>query len=211
MSDQNAFGGPASTAVADPVGEDETANPSSRPKPIVFIVAGAVLLVLAAAAYFLVFSGGGDATDTGAVPVVKARVSTAPSTVAKTPTAAPSVAVAGVGNGSGIDPFRVLPVVASAKPTTSPTSAPTATAGGTPGGTTPAGVTSTLQVNSVNFAAKTANVTVDGKTMTVQATTLFGKYYMLRAVVEGSAQCAVFTFGDLPAQLCKGQKATFTS
>ena len=209
MSDQNAFGGPASTAVADPVGEDETANPSSRPKPIVFIVAGAVLLVLAAAAYFLVFSGGGDATDTGAVPVVKARVSTAPSTVAKTPTAAPSVAVAGVGNGSGIDPFRALPVVASASSTASPTATPTAT--GTTGSTTPAGITSTLQVNSVNFAAKTANVTVDGKTMTVQATTLFGKYYMLRAVVEGSAQCAVFTFGDLPAQLCKGQKATFTS
>jgi hypothetical protein len=210
MSDQNAFGGPASTAVVDPAVDEETASVSNRPKPIVFIVAGAVLLVLAAAAYFLVFSGGGDSTDTGTVPVVKPRVSTAPSTVAKTPTAAPSVAVAGVGTGSGIDPFRALPVVASGSPSAAPTATPTASAGATTG-TTPAGVTSTLQVNSVNFAAKTANVTVDGKTMTVSATTLFAKYYMLRAVVEGPAQCAVFTFGDLPAQLCKGQKATFTS
>ena len=63
----------------------------------------------------------------------------------------------------------------------------------------------------MNFSANTANVTVDGKTMTVAAgPQVFAKWYTLRVVVNGSAQCAVFTFGDLPAQLCKGQKATFT-
>jgi hypothetical protein len=209
MSDHNqAFGGAPSTAVAEP-GQDETLPVSNRPKPIVFIVAGAVLLVLAAAAYFLVFSGGGTSTDTGAVAPSKARLAAGPSKAAAVPSKAPAAKVAGAAVGSGIDPFRAPPVAsASASASASPSASPSTTA--TSGGTSTAGVTSTLLVNSVDFTANTANVTVDGKTMVVKAGTIFAKYYTLRVVVTGSAQCGVFAFGDLPAQICKGQKATFT-
>jgi len=206
MSDQNSPFGPASsTDVAEP---EQEASPggANRPKPIVFIVAGGVLLVLALAAYFLVFSGGGsDTTTGGAVTPGQVRVSTAPSTKATGPSAAPSVAVAAPAAGSGIDPLRAAPsasapAVGSASPTPTPTS----------GSTTTAGVTSTLLVNSVNVSSRTASVTVDGKTMSISQGKLFAKYYTMSAVITGSAQCAVFTFGDLPAQLCKGEQATFT-
>lgn len=208
MSDQNPFGAPGATAVAEPPVE-ETPELSGRPKPIVFIVAGAVLLVLAAAAYFLVFSGGGDTSGaTGAVTPSKVHTSTAPTTKAVTPSTAPSVAVANGSTGGGTDPFRPAPqpsASASGSTSASPSSTSSAGTGST------AGVTSTLVVNSVDFAANSANVTVDGKPWIAHAgTEIFAKYYTLRVVVQGSAQCAVFTFGDLPAQLCKGQKATFT-
>ena len=188
MSDQNSPFGPASsTDVAEP---EQEASPggANRPKPIVFIVAGGVLLVLALAAYFLVFSGSGsDTTTGGAVTPGQVRVSTAPSTKATGPSAAPSASA---------------PAVGSASPTPTPTS--------TSGSTTTAGVTSTLLVNSVNVSSRTASVTVDGKTMSISQGKLFAKYYTMSAVITGSAQCAVFTFGDLPAQLCKGEQATFT-
>ena len=210
MSDQNSPFGPASsTDVAEP---EQEASPggANRPKPIVFIVAGGVLLVLALAAYFLVFSGGGsDTTTGGAVTPGQVRVSTAPSTKATGPSAAPSVAVAAPAAGSGIDPLRAAPSAsAPAAGSGSPTPTPTSTS--TSGSTTTAGVTSTLLVNSVNISARTASVTVDGKTLSISQGKLFAKYYKMSAVITGSAQCAVFTFGDLPAQLCKGEQATFT-
>lgn len=207
MSEQN-FGGGASTALAEP-GPEEAPELSNRPKPIVFIVAGAVLLVLAAAAYFLLFSGGGDSsTDTGAVVPSHAKVSTAPSKAATAPSKAPAVAVAGAAQGGGVDPFRAIPV-ASVATAPSASASPTATAGGGTG--TPAGITATLLVNSVDFASNSANVSVNGKAYVAHAGEIFAKYFMMRVVITGSAQCAVFQFGDLPAQLCKGDKATFTS
>jgi len=209
MSDQNSPFGPASsTDVAEP---EQEASPggANRPKPIVFIVAGGVLLVLALAAYFLVFSGGGsDTTTGGAVTPGQARVSTAPSTKA-TPSAAPSVAVAAPAAGSGIDPLRSAPSPSVSAPAAG-SGSPTPTSTSTSGSTTTAGVTSTLLVNSVNVSARTASVTVDGKTLSIAQGKLFAKYYTMSAVITGSAQCAVFTFGDLPAQLCKGEQATFT-
>jgi hypothetical protein len=209
MSDQNSpFGPPTSTDVAEPEQEAAPAG-SNRPKPVVFVVAGAIVLVLALAAYFLVFSGGGsDTTSGGAVTPGQVRVSTLPS-AKETPSAAPTVAVAGGATGSGLDPFRAAP---SPKASASGTAAASASASSTSttgsGGT--AGVTSTLLVNSVSISSRTASVTVDGKTMTVGQGLVFAKYYKMSAVITGSAQCAVFTFGDLPAQLCKGQQATFT-
>ncbi len=209
MSDQNSPFGPASsTDVAEP---EQEASPGgvNRPKPIVFIVAGGVLLVLAVAAYFLVFSGGGsDTTTGGAVTPSQVHVSTAPSTKA-TPSAAPSVAVAAPAAGSGIDPLRAAPAPSVSVPAAG-SGSPTPTSTSTSGSTTTAGVTSTLLVNSVNVSARTASVTVDGKTLSIAQGKLFAKYYTMSAVITGSAQCAVFTFGDLPAQLCKGEQATFT-
>ena len=205
MTDQNPFGGPAVTAVAEPA-QDEAPEVSGRPKPVVLAVAGAVLLVLAMAAYFLVFSGGGDgSSDAGAVVPGRGVASGAPSGVASSP--APSVAVTVVSGsrGTGLDPFRVPP---QASASTSPTTAATAP---TTGGGVPAGVSSTLLVSSVSYATKSANVVVDGKSYVAHEGETFAKYYMMRAVISGQPACAVFQFGDLPAQVCQGQKATFTS
>ena len=99
----------------------------------------------------------------------------------------------------------------SAPPTGSAAASATGTAAGSAGGTgSTSGVTSTLTVNSVNFSTNSANVTVDGKAYIAHAgAQTFATWYQLRAVIQGSSQCAVFVFGDLPAQLCKGQSATF--
>ena len=75
---------------------------------------------------------------------------------------------------------------------------------------TPAGIKSTLTVNGVDFATNSATVTVDGKPYIAYAGQLFAKYYTLKVVIGGGAQCGVFDFGDLPAQVCKGQTAQFT-
>lgn len=207
MSDQNPFGGPASTAVAEP-GTEETPEVSSRPKPIVFVVGGAVLLVLAIAAYFLLFSGGGSDSTAGAVVPSKAHVSTVPSAKA-VPSSVPSVVAAGGLTGSGTDPFRAAPVVSAPASASASASGTASGSTGTGAGST-SGVTSTLTVNSVNFSTNSATVTVDGKSYVAHAgAETFATYYQLRVVIQGSAQCAVFVFGDVPAQLCKGQSATF--
>lgn len=205
MTDQNPFGGSAGTAVAEPA-QEEAPEASGRPKPVVLAVAGAVLLVLAVAAYFLVFSGGGDgSSDAGAVVPGRTVASASPSGVGPSPTPSVAVAVVSGNKVAGLDPFRAPP---QASASNSPTTAATAP---TTGGGVPAGVSSTLFVSSVSYATKSANVVVDGKSYVAHQGETFAKYYVLRTVITGQPACGVFQFGDLPAQVCTGQKATFTS
>lgn len=212
MSDSQKFGGGPSTQVVEqqPIPEEIGDSPR-RLNPKLAMVVGGVIVVLGLAAYFLLFSGG-SSTDTssasGLVPAAP-HTSTAPGKAAASasPTAAPAVVGSGLSS-NGRDPFQ--PLVTAASPT--PTTAASATTGSTTTGgtTTPAGVKSTLTVNSVNFATNSATVTVDGKPYIAYAGQLFAKYYTLKVVIQGTQQCAVFDFGDLPAQVCKGQAATFT-
>jgi hypothetical protein len=213
MSDSQKFGGAPAVEVADqaPI-PTEVEEPTRRFSPKMLMVAGGVVVVLALAAYFLLFSGGGDDTSasSGVVPAAP-KTSTAPSQPAAS--AKPSTAPATSGNGlssGGRDPFEPLVVPATPKPSTaaSATTAPTAPAAG--GGTTTAGVQSTLAVSSVSYSGQTANVTVDGKSYVAHPNELFAKYYLLKGVLSGTSQCAVFTFGDLPAQVCAGQAVKFT-
>lgn len=209
MSDQNPFGGSAGTAVAEPARE-EVPEASGRPKPVVLAVAGAVLLVLAVAAYFLVFSGGGEgSSDAGAVVPGRIVASGSPSGVGPSPTPSVAPVVVSVNKSAWLDPFRAPP---QASPSASASAVPT-TAAAVPaaGGGVPAGVSSTMFVSSVSYATKSANVVVDGKSYVAHQGETFAKYYVLRSVITGQPACGVFQFGDLPAQLCKGQKATFTS
>jgi|GEM_PF-2432351 len=214
MSDSQKFGGGSSTDVADQPLPEQADSPASKFTPKVMMVGGAIVVVLALAAYFLLFSGGG-ATDTSNGLVAPApHSSTAPSKAASAaPSAAPAVAGGGLSS-NGRDPFAPLVTASTPSASTAPTSSAVATtpAGGT---TTPAGVKSTLKVNSVNFATNSANVLVDGKPYIAYAGQLFAKYYTLKVVIATSGAsagngCAVFNFGDLPAQLCTGQSATFT-
>jgi len=212
MSDSQKFGGGPGTQVAEqePV-PTEIENPARKINPKMAMVIGAVVVVLAVAAYFLLFSGGSstDQSSTSGLVPAAPRTSTAPGKVGASPapSAAPAVAAGGLSS-NGRDPFQ--PLVTASSPT--PTTSASATTGSTTTGgtTTPAGVKSTLTVNSVNFAANSANVTVDGKPYIAYAGQLFAKYYTLKVVIGGSTQCGVFNFGDLPAQICKGQTATFT-
>jgi hypothetical protein len=214
MSDSQKFGGSPATQVVEqePVPAEVDSSSASRFSPKLLMVIGGVIVVLALAAYFLLFSGG-SSTDTsstsGLVPAAP-HTSTAPGKpgASASPTAAPAV-VGGALSASGRDPFQ--PLVTAASPTPS-TSANSTTGSTTTGGTTtPAGVKSTLTVNAVNFATSSATVTVDGKPYIAYAGQLFAKYYTLKVVIAGGTQqCAVFDFGDLPAQVCKGQSAIFT-
>jgi len=212
MSDSQKFGGGPSTAVADqdPI-PTEVDTPARRINPKVAMVVGAVVVVLAVAAYFLLFSGGSstDTSSTGGLVPAAPRTSTAPAQPAASaaPSAAPAVAGSGLSS-NGRDPFQ--PLVSATTPTPSPTASSTTASTTTGGTTTPAGVKSTLTVNGVDFATNSATVTVDGKPYIAYAGQLFAKYYTLKVVILGSQQCAVFDFGDLPAQVCKGQSATFT-
>ena len=208
MSDSQKFGGGPGAAVADqaPI-PPEVEGSASKFSPKLLLVAGGVIVVLAAAAYFLLFSGGGDDTSTsGAVPSAP-HTSTGPKTpvASASPSAVPAVAGSGLTAG-GRDPFAPLVTAVTSTPAASATS--TAAPGG--GTTTPAGIKSTLSVISVDFKAGSANVVVDGKPYVAYAGQLFAKFYTLKVVINGAAQCAVFDFGDLPAQICKGQQATFT-
>jgi hypothetical protein len=208
MSDSQKFGGGPSVEVAEQAPIPTEIESPSKFSPKLVLVAGAVIVVLAVAAYFLLFSGGGDAPSSSGLVTPGPKVSTAPKTpvASKAPKTAPAVAGNGLSSG-GRDPFVPLVVAANPSASTSASSTATAPAGGT---TTPAGVKSTLLVNSVNAAANSASVTVDGKPYIAYAGQLFAKYYTLKVVITGANQCAVFNFGDLPAQLCKGQQATFT-
>ena len=213
MSDSQKFGGSPGTQVVDqePV-PAEVESPARSFNPKLLMVAGGVIVVLAVAAYFLLFSGG-SSTDTsstsGLVPAAP-HTSTAPGKpgASAAPTTAPAVVGSGISS-NGRDPFQ--PLVTATSPTPSPSTSATTGSTTTGGTTTPAGVKSTLTVNSVSFATNSANVVVDGKPYIAYAGQLFAKYYTLKVVIaSATAQCAVFNFGDLPAQVCKGQSATFT-
>jgi hypothetical protein len=210
MSDSQKFGGGPSVDVADPQPIPTEIDAPPRKLTAKTVVLGAVIvLILANAAYFLLFNSPTvETSGSSGLVTPGAKTSTAPAKPAasKAPTTAPAVAGNGLSSG-GRDPFA--PLVVAANPSAS-TSTSATTSAGTGGTTTPAGIKSTLLVNSVSVAGNSASVTVDGKPYIAYAGQLFAKYYTLKVVVSGSAQCAVFDFGDLPAQICKGQQATFT-
>ncbi len=202
MSDATSpFGGSGPTAVAEPEAP-ESVPTSSRRGPVLIALVAAVAVALGAAAYFLLFSGGGDDTGAGAVPVVPHASSSAQAPSASATASAVPVAV--VNTGTGRDPFKPLvsPLASSsAAAAGSAAATPGATAGG---GGVPAGVTQVVTLKGIDATTKTASVTVNNKPYAAVVGQPFATYFSMVGIFSGSV-CGSFLYGDASFQLCKGQ------
>ena len=105
-------------------------------------------------------------------------------------------------------------------PAGAPTVAPSATPSATPKPSStplPSNVDETLVLTSVNYAANTVSVTVDGKAYQPKNGQVFAQYFKLVSILSNTGATdpmndgASFEYGDQFIQLTVGQSSHFTS
>ena len=211
MSEQSfPFGSPGGgVGVAEPPATEVEETEAKGRRPLIWIVGGAVVLVVALAGYFLLFSGGSSSDSTVAAPVQPSAV---PSTAASTaPSTAPAVIPPTAKSTTGRDPFKPLVVAPPPSTAAAPSAVPTASAAASTGvPAVPAtGGPAVFSVVSIDSKAGTAVTTVDGVKYTAAVGQTFATYFKLVAV-NVSTPCGVFQYGDASMNLCAKQTVSLS-
>ena len=160
---------------------------------LILIIFG--LIAVLALIYFLFLSGGGGKPE-GFTPKPGTTVKSA------TPTASPKAVPQTFEVFEGKDPFQPLIVPSSApspQPSGSPTASPTPGPDGGPNGSQRVSLLDISTRNGTRFAT----VEVDGKDYDVKKGDTFAGSYR---VLDLTASCGTFVFGDERFTLCVGQE-----